>query len=256
MSDVLIGQTKRGGEPGVPVRPIQNAYEQVAGQLRELIESGELVPGSRLPTEPALAARFGVSRPTVREALRVLAAQDLIQTTRGPGGGNTVKQPSVDHISAYLNSSLGLLSEHDVSLDEFLEARELLETRAARLAALRHDEDDVERLEQMIPTNPMALSTQEQFAYNRDFHAVVLEAARNTLLYIAARPVFSVLQTNLARSTLGRAYHKAINAQHREIADAIAAKDPDAAEHLMRAHLEYLRPSYEKAWRERPTRPR
>ena len=68
---------------------MRKAYEQVADQLRELIVTGELAPGERLPTETVLAREFGVSRATVREALRLLAAQGLIRTAKGAAAGAT-----------------------------------------------------------------------------------------------------------------------------------------------------------------------
>lgn len=237
--------------PGaVPVRRVLKAYEQVADQLRELIVRGELARGERLPNENALAREFGVSRATVREALRVLAAQNLIRTAKGAGGGSYVTLPSVDHISEFLRSSINLLTEaQDVTLEELLEARELLEVPASRLAALRRSEAEVERLVGTIPGEPLKLGTQEQFAYNKEFHSLVIEAAGNTLLSIAAQPIFTVLQTNLARSTLGRRFHRAINDHHRRIAAAIETGDADTAGDEMYEHLEFLRPFYEKAWR-------
>jgi DNA-binding FadR family transcriptional regulator len=197
-----------------------------------------------------LATEFGVSRATVREALRQLDAQSLIRTSKGATGGSYVTLPSAGHLSASLRSGIGLLADaQDVSLDELLEARELLEVPAARLAARRRREDDVERLHAAIPDNPRALGAHEQFAHNSDFHSVVLEASGNVLLAIAAQPVFDVLQTRLARSTLGSRFHRTINAHHRAIVAAIEAADEDAAGGEMHAHLQYLRPFYEKAWR-------
>jgi GntR family transcriptional repressor for pyruvate dehydrogenase complex len=222
----------------------------VAGTLREQILDGALRQGVRLPNETVLATEFGVSRATVREALRLLAAQDLIRTAKGAGGGSYVTLPSVDHISEALRSGIGLLaSAEDVSLEELLEARELLEVPAARLAALRRSDEDVERLREAIPEEPLRLGTSEQFVYNRDFHSVVIESSRNTLLSIAAQPVFAVLQTHLARSKLGAAFHRAVNEHHVAIAAAIEAGGTRAAEREMHAHLEFLRPFYEQAWR-------
>src|SRR5262249_20886659 len=83
------------------VRRVRKAYEQVADQLRDLILAGELSRGERLPNENMLAREFGVSRATVREALRLLAAQNLIRTAKGAGGGSYVTLPSVDHISEF-----------------------------------------------------------------------------------------------------------------------------------------------------------
>jgi DNA-binding FadR family transcriptional regulator len=229
---------------------LTKAYEQVAARLRERIHDGALRRGARLPNETVLASEFGVSRATVREALRLLAAQDLIRTAKGAGGGSFVTLPSVGHISESLRSGIGLLaSAEDVTLEELLEARELLEVPAARLAAQRRSEQDLERLREAIPDEPLRLGTSEQFVYNRDFHSVVIDTSRNTLLSIAAQPVFSVLQTHLARSRLGAAFHRAVNEHHLAITAAIRAGRPQAAAREMHAHLEFLRPYYEQAWR-------
>ena len=226
------------------------AYEQIAAVLRGRVVAGELEPGHRLPTETMLATEFGVSRATVREALRQLDAQSLIRTSKGATGGSYVTLPSAGHLSASLRSGIGLLADaQDVTLDELLEARELLEVPAARLAARRRQEHDLERLRAAIPGRPLELGAQEQFAHNADFHSVVLEASGNVLLAIAAQPVFDVLQTRLARSTLGSRFHRTINTHHRAIAAAIEAGDEVTAGGEMLAHVEYLRPFYEKAWR-------
>jgi DNA-binding FadR family transcriptional regulator len=223
----------------------------VAARLRDRVLAGELEPGERLPTETVLASDFGVSRATVREALRLLAAQNLIRTAKGATGGSFVTLPSVDHVSESLRSGIGLLTEaRDVSLDELLETRELLEVPAARLAARRREDEDVERLLAAIPGAPLRLGTQEQFVYNRDFHSVVLDACGNALLAIAAQPVFSVLQTHLSRSKLGPRFHGTINDHHRAIAAAIEAGDEETAGEEMVAHLRFLHPYYEKAWRQ------
>jgi GntR family transcriptional repressor for pyruvate dehydrogenase complex len=222
----------------------------VAERLRARVVGGELRPGARLPNETVLAHDFGVSRATVREALRVLAAQNLIRTAKGAGGGSYVILPSVSGVSDFLQSSITVLSDaDDVTLEDLLEARELLEVPAARLAATRRSESDLERLRATVPDEPLGLGALEQFTYNREFHSVVIEGCRNTLLLMAAQPVFAVLQRNLARSRLGQRFHHAINEHHRAIAGAIEAGDADAAGGEMHLHLEYLRPFYEQAWR-------
>jgi DNA-binding FadR family transcriptional regulator len=232
------------------VRRVRKAYEQVGDQLHELIAGGGLARGERLPSESVLALEFGVSRATVREALRRLAAQSLIHTVKGAAGGSYVTVPTTDHIAEFLRTSLNLLAEaQHVSLEELLEAREALEVPAARLAAQRRRQEDVDRLRESIPAQPLELSTLDQFAHNERFHTVMIEACGNVLLSVAAQPVFTVLQTNLARSALGRRFHQSINDQHRAIAAAIEARDGRTAEREMRSHLEFLRPFYEKAWR-------
>jgi DNA-binding FadR family transcriptional regulator len=229
---------------------VARAYEQVAAQLRERIHGGALPQGARLPNETVLATEFGVSRATVREALRLLAARDLIRTAKGAGGGSYVTLPSAGHISESLRSGIDLLaSADDVTLQALLEARELLEVPAARLAAQRRGADAPEALRAAIPPRPGALGTRENFRHNRDFHALVLEACGNQLLAIAAQPIFDVLGTHLSRSGLGRGFHRDVNEHHRAIAAAIEAGDAEAAGAEMHRHLEFLRPYYEKAWR-------
>lgn len=235
----------------VPVRRVRKAYEQVADQLRDLIMSGELAPGERLPNEALLAREFGVSRATVREALRVLAAQNLLRTAKGAGGGSYVTLPTVDHISEFLRSNIGLLTEsRDLTLDELVEARLLLEVPAARLAARRRSDADIERMRAAVTDEQLELDGSAQFARNKNFHSVLIDASCNSLLSIATQPVFSALHTKLARYTLGRRFHRGINDQHRLIVQAIEAADEDAAAAEMRGHIEFLVPFYERAWRE------
>ena len=246
--------------PPVRLQRVRKAYEQIADQLRELIVSGQVQPGDRLPNEAALSEQFGVSRATVREALRVLTAQSLITTSKGATGGSFVRLPTADHISDFVSSNIGLLSQSEtISLEDFLELREFLEIPAAGLAARRHAAGDTgtdERIAEAIPERPLALGTVEQFVHNRDFHSAVVQASHNTLLVIAAQPIFSVMQSSLQRSSLGRKFHQQVNQDHRRIAAAIAAGDEHAAAAEMRQHLANLRPTYEKAWPAVGLRPR
>lgn len=235
-------------KPGI--QRVRKAYEQVADQLRDLIISGQLERGDRLPNETILARQFGVSRGTVREALRALAAQNLIRTAKGAGGGSFVTMPTADHISEFLHANIGLLGESEaVSLQEFLEARAVLEVPAARLAAERRRDTDVEALRSSIVEDPAGQTTEEQFEYNKGFHSAVMDACGNTLLLIAAQPIFLVLQTNLSRSSVDERFHRQIHDDHERIAGAIEAGDPNAAEEGMRDHLDFLRGVYEKIWR-------
>ena len=148
--------TEAGNErepaPPLPLRRVRKSYEQVADQLRSLIVTGRLPQGGRLPPETQLARELGVSRATVREALRLLAAQGLVRTAKGQTGGSYVTLPTVDHISESLSSNITLLADaRDLTLEELIEVRELLEVPAARLAARRRREGDVERLRATIP---------------------------------------------------------------------------------------------------------
>jgi len=233
----------------LPLSRVRKAYEQVADQIRQLILSGIIARDDRLPTEARLASDFGVSRATVRESLRLLGAQNLIRTEKGANGGSFVTGPSIADIADYLHASLGIMvSAHDVTLEEFLEAREFLEVPAARRAAEVQDPVAISHIHESIPSAPGDVDTSAHFRFNRQFHSAIIEAAGNTLILVAAQPIFSVLQTNLARSELGEQFHQMINDDHTEIAAAIDRRDGDAAASLMHDHLTHLRPYYERLW--------
>jgi DNA-binding FadR family transcriptional regulator len=235
---------------GAPVTRVRKAYEQVHDQLRELIMRGELVRGERLPNETVLAREFGVSRSTVREALRALAAHNLIHTVKGASGGSFVTLPTVDHISEFLQANISLLSaSNDVTLEEFLEARRLLEVFAARQCAARRSDADLARLRETIIDVPSALPAEERFVYNEGFHSAVLDGAGNTLLRIAAQPIFSVLQTNFSREALSVGFAEQIDGDHRAILAAIETGDGEAAAAEMQKHLDYLSETYTSMWR-------
>ncbi len=246
----MTGTRREPAETRLPLRRVRKGYEQVADQLRELIVTGELPQGRRLPTETELARELGVSRATVREALRLLTAQGLVRTAKGQTGGSFVTLPTVDHISESLSSNITLLADaRDLTLEELIEVRMLLEVPAARLAARRRAAEDVERLRATIPSDRPALDTQAEFVHNRDFHATLIDCCENRLLQIAAQPVFSALQTSLSRSGLPRVFHRSIHAHHARILEDVEAGDEGAAASEMNDHLEFLLPYYEKAWK-------
>jgi DNA-binding FadR family transcriptional regulator len=243
--------TDRSGQHalGSSLHRVRKAYEQVYDQLRELIMQGELERGQRLPGEAALAREFGVSRGTVREALRLLTAHNLIRTAKGAGGGSFVTLPTVDHVSEIFQANIRLLSEsREVTAEEMLETRELLEPFAARMAAGRRNQDDLERLQACIIDDPLELGTERQHSSNNAFHRALLQASGNTLLAIAAQPVFGILQTNMRRSEIDHATLARVNDDHRDILDAVNRGDAEAAERHMHEHLAMLRETYVRLW--------
>ena len=132
-----------------------------------------------------------------------------------------------------------------VSVDEILEARELFEVPAARLAALRRDEDQLRRLTATLASGA-DVDLAPDFEGHKDFHVAVMEASGNRLLEVIARPVFSVLRTRFMRDKASPEFWAAVVGDHQEIHDAIAAGDAEAAARLMRSHLERLRSMYER----------
>lgn len=247
----VASQATRGGGSAqlsrttLPVHRLQPAYQQVADQLRSLIIEGELASGDRLPPEGELGASFGVSRSTVREALRVLASQGLIETTRGTTGGTFVTRIKPAAVSSYLETSIGLMSgTEDLTLDELLEARELLEVPAASLAAGRHGQSDVDLLREAIVREKASRGRSSKFSEHRQFHGLIIGATGNGLLRMMTDPIFRVLQTRFLKLDLTDAYWTSVDREHQEIVDRIEAGDTEGASAAMRAHLTNIRIAY------------
>lgn len=229
------------------VARVQPAYAQVAEQLREVIIKGEIAPGERLPVESDLSGLFGVSRSTVREALRTLSSQNLVTTKRGVNGGTFVAEPKAEHIGSYLEATLGLLSGAEVvDVDEMLEARELLEVPAARFAAERRTEEKLDVIEETLATTPEQVDMAHLYEGHKGFHLAVMEAANNRLMEVMARPIFSVLRTRFLRDQAPKKFWNRVSDEHKGIFEAIREGDEGLASKLMFEHLEHLRGMYRR----------
>lgn len=238
-----LGETPVGA--GLTVSRVRPAYQQVADQLLELILSGTLSSGDRLPSEAKLSGIFGVSRSTVREALRVLASRDLIHTMRGTTGGTFVARVKFEQVSEYLETSLGLLTgSSEVSVSEMLEARELLEVPSARLAAMRRDDTHITAMREAIDREVVGRGRGVKFREHRTFHAIVVDAAGNGLLGVMTDPVFQVLQAQFLAPGITPEYWVEVDHDHEEILACIERGDGEGAAASMKAHLIRLRKAY------------
>lgn len=250
MGDTADAARVRGARPstttGLPVSKVLPAYQQVADQLRSLIQRGDLSPGDRLPNEAELSGRFGVSRSTVREALRVLASRDLVETSRGVSGGTFVSRMSPQRVRDYLETSLGLMTgAEDLSVQEMLEAREVLEVPAARMAAMRSDDEITAAMRDAIEREKSSRGREPKFEEHRNFHQLVVEAAGNLFLSLMNEPVFIVLRERFLRPGISPEFWAEVDSDHEEILERIAAGDADGAARSMHDHLQRIRPAYE-----------
>lgn len=236
-----------GGRTRLRVQPLRPAYRQVADELRAQIVAGVLSAGERLPTEPELAQMFGVGRGTIREALRVLASQHLIETTRGVHGGSFVAEPEPARLIEDMGGALGVLvMTPRLSVANLVEARLLLEPAATRLAAERADDETVDAV-RVAARAPRDARDPSGFAPHIDFHTTVLMASGNPMLALMLQPLSDVLRTRLERARANdRQLWDEIDQCHVTLADAIADHDAAAAERLMREHLTDLRGLYER----------
>jgi GntR family transcriptional regulator, transcriptional repressor for pyruvate dehydrogenase complex len=216
------------------------AYRVLADDLRSQITSGQLRPGDRLPTEPQLCRDCGVSRSTVREALRLLASQHLIVTTRGVAGGSFVAHPSPEQISDTFATGVRLLQVNAVvDASHLLEARGIFEIAAAGLAAQRRRPEHLEALHATL-FDPLTADLDTMAALHPAFHTALIACSGNPALQLVTRPLHMVVNLRELVADLGRDFWIQVDEDHRAILAAVAAGDPAAAQVAARRHLDHL----------------
>jgi GntR family transcriptional regulator, transcriptional repressor for pyruvate dehydrogenase complex len=216
---------------------------QVAEAIRAAILDGRLQVADRLPSEEELARRFGVSRPTVREALKVLAAQNLIWSRRGPTGGNFVSQPDPGGVSRAITDAATLLVAVGVfNVDEMVNARLETESLCCRMAASNHSAADIAAMQLEIDLQlQVGLSDEDFCGSDVRFHRALVGATANAPLRLM---MYTVIESFIPITNMliypNRERSRA-SATHQKILDAIAARDGETAAALMRTHLEGMR---------------
>ena len=205
---------------------------QIAKAIRDAIVSGALPVDERLPSEAELAEHFAVSRPTVREALKRLAAQSLIRTQRGATGGAFVNRLRFeDAYGQQITTSTLLLSMNDVSFATACEARYALERACAPLAAARRTADHLATMRAEIHRQSQSGLTDEAFcASDVAFHRALVDAAGNPVLSYQLAGAVEAMQPLMNMITFSARSRERIIALHTAIADAITAHDAAAAD--------------------------
>jgi DNA-binding FadR family transcriptional regulator len=226
------------------------AYKAVSGVMEQHILSGRLKTGTTLPTELDLAAQFGVNRSTVREAIRQLEQEGLVE--RRGGKKMYISLPGLFDLAPRAARSLIM---HQVTFQELWEVASVVEPAAAGLAALRIDEADFAQLEANVAAcratldnADTSLSVQQHSALDVEFHALIARATRNRSLMLARepfsllyRPALTLLQKALPQSALR-------NVQaHEEVLAALHDRDSERASLWMRKHLIDFRAGFVKA---------
>jgi DNA-binding FadR family transcriptional regulator len=221
------------------VRP-RRAGDEVANQLREALVNGVLKPGDRLEAEPTLAEQFGVSRPTIRNAINTLRKQGMLRTVRGAKGGHFVVVPQTDIVMRDIGETFSLWFDAGaVTVSEVDEARVVVERQCVRLAALRRTEEDLEALREIVERPADERAPLEEF-WDADirFHQQIARAARNRLLEL---PMMAIhLLRPYTNRLMDHHDRTRTRAQHLAIYEGIAARDPDRAEQALIAHVESL----------------
>ncbi len=226
---------------GFQATQVVRSRDQVEQQIRDAILRGDFAQGERLPPETELAVQFGVSRPTVREALGALVAAGLIRKIPGVAGGSFVNSVNTESLSAMLSESMETIVRlGSLDLAELTAMRQVLEVPAAAQAAKRCSEHQLARLRTIVERQKMTTIDDPQIVdFDRDFHITIARASGNRLLaaFISAihettRPAqYLCVTPEVGRSTVK---------QHLAILAAIREGSAEDAAIAMREHLEYV----------------
>ncbi len=232
------------------LRPVQQRKVSavVAQRIIELIESGSLPVGARLPSEKELADRMGVSRPSVREALAALEAVGVVDAR--PGRGSFVRRiPSEDDGTEPLT-----LLETEECCREIIETRGALEPPAAALAAQARNDDDLKQL-QSIHEYMEQLARPEDFdayiVHDMAYHRTLIEATHNNLLIQVLVPLISTMEQKVYREFTRNHYVNSVRAWrrvvevHAQVLEAVFERDSARAARMMKAHWHRMKRVYE-----------
>ena len=225
-------------------------YEEIASEIERRIHAGDYAPGDHLPSERKIMEEFGVGRPAVREALFALSKMGLVLIRSGERA--VVTNPTPDVLIQELSGAARSLMATRDGVRVFQDARVLLEVALVRHAAVNATSDDIAELKEALDANRVAVNDRHRFnETDNAFHAQIVSIARNTVIDATYSGLSEWLfeQRQIAMLHPGSPQH-AVEA-HTRIFEAIAAKDSDAAEAAMRAHLDGVIKQYWSVWEAR-----
>jgi DNA-binding FadR family transcriptional regulator len=215
----------------------QRAHEYVAEQLRRHIGLGLVVAGEPFPPERELAKMFGVGRATIQHALRLLEADQLIESRRGRTGGTFVIGPRRDEqgLERLLD---GLRATRD-QIESAVVFRRIVEEATARLAAEHAEPGDIEAIEAANRGMNEAETELELHRYDTEFHLQVARAGHNELLYQAVERARLLLNSALLAQPETAMWHERIDNEHLAVIAAVKERDAARARREMATHLEH-----------------
>lgn len=208
--------------------------DDAIAKIKEMIATGRLGPGDRLPREPELAAQLGVSRNSLREAVRALTLVRVLSTRQGDGTYVTSLEPRL------LLESVSLVTDllGDETVRELYEVRRLLEPAATALAAVRIDAAAMERVELALSRLDAAATVEEAITADVAFHQAIVEGAGNALLASLIQHLAgSAVRARTWHALLDDETHSRARQGHHAIAEALRARDPDEARAATLVHL-------------------
>lgn len=207
----------------------------LAQKLKDRIVSGELEVGSSFPSERELMVRYAVSRATIREALRMLGAQGLVEVRRGRKGGSYVCAPTSDRLSDTINL---FIAGHDIRFSDLLAVREAIEPVAAAQAALNRTKEDFALINEILAESHDEINDLAKFSsLNVDWHIAIVKASHNPLFLSVMTSISSALYSATKREEFDVSVREVVLKSHSRITQAIGAGDADAARRRMQRHV-------------------
>jgi DNA-binding FadR family transcriptional regulator len=219
-----------------PLLPVSmSKTQQVARMLLNLIIESDLKPGSSFGTEADLLERMNVSRPTLREGVRILESQGVLSLRPGPRGGIIVAKPNVDVIAHAMSVYMRL---NNVPFVEILKARLAIEPALVRGTALHASDADLEAMAETIRVMEASdCSDQAIYDENRKFHTVIARASANPVLEVFWGTISILASGEADQIRYSKKNRAHIIEAHKQILEACRRRDPDAAELAMSNHL-------------------
>lgn len=216
---------------------IENPVDKIINQLKNLISSGQLKPGDRLPAERILAERFGVGRGYIREAILKLEFYGLLKTS--PQSGTYVSGFSLKILDSIFTDIVNFNKDDFASL---IEARYYLEVNAAKLAAERRTESDIEQMKEALneydsKVNKGIISIEEDMLFHIKIAAATKNSVIESMIIILVPDLIKI--KNIVDGDICRDKEFTIN-QHRKILDAIISKNINEAGKAMEEHLQNI----------------
>lgn len=216
-------------------------FEHAVNQIRAVIESGDLEPGDRLPTEQDLSQDLDVSRSSIREALRVLEAEGLIEVRRGSGA---FVAPRTSWNTSTRSAVAAWIGQREEALQQLLEVREYIEGLTARLAAASAKTPLIKELrgivEEQASCCPEGPDVDLIAELDNRFHLTISGASGNDIAHeIVSHILPSFNESNKAVIFAGQRAESIVK-EHRAIVEAVAARDGGEAERSMRKHIKQV----------------
>ena len=223
-----------------PLQKQQSVAEAISAEILDLLRQKELKPGDKLPPERELAEMLGVSRPSLREALRALSIMKIVEVRQGDGTyvGSLKPEELVEHLEFVF------MLDNSTMLQLF-EARKIVETGNVSLAAERISDEELSILRTCLEKSEHSVDDPEAFMQaDIELHEIITRAARNPLLERFMASIGTLSRASRHKTTHMSGVTKTAVEDHRQIVSALEARDPQAASAAMLCHLEHVEQKY------------